>query len=355
MASIRRHPVSDNWNVRYRDPSGKQRSKTFKRQVDARAFASDVDADMRRGTYIDPQAGEVTFGRYADRWIATRTDKARTTQDRDASYLRSMILPTFGRRQVATIQTSEVEEWLAGLERADTTRTKALQILRSVLDLARRDRALAVNPATDVKPPGTEPQRTGRALSDKEVAALLEAAEQVDESTAGVVWLMARAGLRIGEALAVQRDDIDLVGGVLHVRRSLTRRGDVVAPKGRKRHDQGRTIPLPPDLTERLRRHLAASSVANIDGFVFTATRGGAIRYGNWRRRVWSRITDEADVDALPHDLRHTAATRLFTIDRWNPAEVQRFLGHRDPRVTLAIYTHVSSEDLPAPSRLAVV
>lgn len=190
--------------------------------------------------------------------------------------------------------------------RADSTRTKALQILRSVLDLARRDRALAVNRAADVKPPGTEPERTGRALSDDEVSALLDTAELVDESTAGVVWLMARAGLRIGEALGHQRSDIDLAAGMLHVRRSLTRYGELVAPKGRKREDQGRSIPMPPDLTNRMRTHLADSSVASIDGFVFSAARGGSIRYGNWRRRVWNRITEEAGVDALPHDLRHT-------------------------------------------------
>jgi integrase len=59
---------------------------------------------------------------------------------------------------------------------------------------------------------------------------------------------------------------------------------------------------------------------------------------------------ERAGVDANPHDLRHTCATRLFTVDRWNPAEVQRFLGHSDPRITLAIYTHLSSDDLPAPS-----
>lgn len=51
-----------------------------------------------------------------------------------------------------------------------------------------------------------------------------------------------------------------------------------------------------------------------------------------------------------PHDLRHTVATRLFTVDGWAVPQVQAFLGHADPKVTLKIYTHVSSEELPAPS-----
>ena len=352
MASMRRHPVSRNWNVRYRDPSGKQRSKTFKRQVDAKAFMLDVETDKRRGTWIDPQAGETSFGTYASRWMETRTDKAPATRDRDASYLRSLVFPSFGDRPVVSIRTSEIETWLAGLGRADSTRSKALQILRSVFALAVKDRAIVVNPAADVKPPGTEPERTGRALSDAEVAALLDAAETVDESTAGVVWLMARCGLRIGEAIALYRNDVDLAAGKLTVSRSMNRQGDLVAVKGRKRQDQGRIIPMPPDLTERLRRHLAASTVASIDGLMFTAAKGGPIRYTGWRTRRWLRIAELAGVDATPHDLRHTTATRLMQIDRWGPPEVQAFLGHSDPRVTLRIYTHITSSDLPTPSAL---
>jgi integrase len=67
---------------------------------------------------------------------------------------------------------------------------------------------------------------------------------------------------------------------------------------------------------------------------------------------VWVKITRRIGFDATPHDLRRTAATRLFLVDRWTPAEVQAFMGHLDPRVTLGIYTHVSTDDLPAPSRL---
>jgi hypothetical protein len=39
-------------------------------------------------------------------------------------------------------------------------------------------------------------------------------------------------------------------------------------------------------------------------------------------------------------------------VDRWSPSEVQHFLGHRDPRITLAIYTHINTDDLPTPSAL---
>ena len=60
MAHIRRHPVSGRWQVRYRDPDSRERSRTFTRRVDADRFAATVTADVVRGEYIDPRQGKVT-------------------------------------------------------------------------------------------------------------------------------------------------------------------------------------------------------------------------------------------------------------------------------------------------------
>ena len=75
----------------------------------------------------------------------------------------------------------------------------------------------------------------------------------------------------------------------------------------------------------------------------------------NGRKRTWRRIKAAVGVECRPHDLRHTVATRLFTVARWTPGEVQRYMGHLDPRVTLAIYTHITTEDLPAPPAMATL
>ena len=176
--------------------------------------------------------------------------------------------------------TSDIELWVAGLGRADSTRAKALQILTGVLEMARRDRAIVTNPAVDVKSPGTEPERIGKVLTDTEIAAVIAAAEEVDESLAGVVWLMARAGLRVGEALAIHRSDIDFAAGTITVQRSMARNGEITATKGRKRADQGRTIPMPPDLANRLKAHTSSDKMMSIDGLLFTGAHGAALSYG---------------------------------------------------------------------------
>jgi integrase len=194
----------------------------------------------------------------------------------------------------------------------------------------------------------------GRALNDDELAAVLAAAEEIDPSTATMVSLMARCGLRIGEVLALRRSDVDLVAGLLRIERSLSRREGMRPVKGRTSEEEGRTVPIPADAGERVRRHLAESGgVLSIDGLLFTTRTGRPLSYTTWRSRRWRRIVKRAGVgEVRPSDMRHTAATRLYVVDRWTPAEVQSFLGHSDPRLALAIYTHIDASSLPTPSAL---
>ncbi len=357
MASIDTRTTANGerrYTVRFRDPANRQQQKTFKRKVDAERFRNAVETAKDQGTYVDARAGNVAFTVIVDRWLATRTDKARSTRDRDCSYLRSLILPTFGDRTIKSVRPSEIEAWLASMDKAPNTKCRALQILRNIFDLARRDRLIAANPAADVKPPPMKPLRTGRALSDGEMKAVIAVAEDVDEHTAVIIHLMARCGLRIGEALALRRQDVDLDSKMITVATTMSRQDGIRPVKGRVREDQGRVIPIPHDVAERLRRHFIQRPITNIGGFIVTSPRGGPLDYNNWRARVRVKITREIDFAVTPHDLRRTAATRLFLVDRWTPAEVQAFMGHLDPRVTLGIYTVVASEKLPQPSTLSV-
>ncbi len=346
MAHIRRHPVSGRWQVRYRDPDSRERSRTFTRRVDADRFAATVTADVVRGDYIDPRQGKVTVAEFAERWQATRSHLAQATGDQDRYLLGRFILPAFGRRPVASLRPSEIQTWLARIEVAPSTKAKALQKLAAILHLAVNDGAIKTNPCDGIRRPSQKPRREGRALTEAEVAAMIEAAEDVDPRTAAMVWLMARAGLRSGEVLALRRHDLG--DGVLHAHGSMSRREGLRAVKGR---DGARSIPISPDLEARLRRHLNAQKVASLDGWLFTAPRGGQVRYDNWRTRTWSQIVAAAGIGNVhPHDLRHTLATRLFLVDRWTVPQVQSYLGHADPAVTLKVYTHVAAEELPRPS-----
>jgi integrase len=134
--------------------------------------------------------------------------------------------------------------------------------------------------------------------------------------SAPIVWLMARCGLRIGEALALQRHDLDLDAGTLRVERSLSRH-EGVRPLKSRQDGESRTIPLPEDVVARLHLHPVP---LRSDGWLFPTSAGTAMSDSNWRKRIWRRTKTEAQVECRPHDLRHAVATRLFRVARWTPA-----------------------------------
>ena len=90
-----RHGTGLRWRVRYLDPSGAERSKSFARKDDAQRFKTGVEADVLRGTYADPDAGKVTLRRYADGWLRAQTfDEA--TRDSQERRLRLHVYPALG-------------------------------------------------------------------------------------------------------------------------------------------------------------------------------------------------------------------------------------------------------------------
>lgn len=80
MATVSRRERSDGrggvgvtYRVRWRDPAGRQRSRSFAKKAHAERFRSLVSADLVRGEYIDPDAGKVTFVDYATEWLSAQT------------------------------------------------------------------------------------------------------------------------------------------------------------------------------------------------------------------------------------------------------------------------------------------
>lgn len=53
------------WRARYRDAAGTERSRHFKRKIDAQHWLDDVTTAVTTGTCVDPSRGRVTIGDWA--------------------------------------------------------------------------------------------------------------------------------------------------------------------------------------------------------------------------------------------------------------------------------------------------
>ena len=99
---------SGRWRARYRDPDNRERSRTFARRVDAERWLTSVEHAKLSGAYIDPALGRVTFGRWAEEWLAT-PGKRPSAWARDESILRNHLLPTLVSRGLGTIKPNDVQ------------------------------------------------------------------------------------------------------------------------------------------------------------------------------------------------------------------------------------------------------
>ena len=202
-----------------------------------------------------------------------------------------------------------------------------------------------IDPATEVPPADLLRWQRYRATpylySDNEVTALVAAASSLRKgyrvlTFQTLVGLLAATGMRVGEALALDRNDIDVTHGVLTIR--MTKFG------------KSRELPVHPSTIEALSRYLchcdrprgAASTPA-----VFVSNTGNRLPYPNvqWTfQQLLHRagLTQRSSV-CRPriHDLRHRFAiqTMLDAYRRGEDAEARlavlsTYLGHVNPKAT---------------------
>lgn len=355
MASISTRSVKGDprYDVNYREPDGRRRRKTFNRKADAEAFRVTVEADKLRGTYIDRDAGRVTFKAYAEEWLANQSTEP-TTRERVEGRLRVHVYPVLGSKTLAQIKPSTIQAWLAGLAGAPSTRRVALGTVSAILSAAVDDERITKNPckARSVSAPKREMRKVVPWSADQLEAVV----EQLPAPYQISVILGAGLGLRQGEIFGISPDDVDFLRGTVEVRRQVrqVRSRLVFAPP---KANKTRTVPLPSSVRDLLAAHLArhpATSVTlpwgDLEGepvtipLVMTGVQGGALNRNHVNHYVWKPALRAAGVEAGRangmHALRHHYASVLLDAGESIKA-VSEYLGHADAGFTLRVYTHL--------------
>ncbi|MCP4509239.1 MAG: tyrosine-type recombinase/integrase [Fuerstiella sp.] len=111
-----------------------------------------------------------------------------------------------------------------------------------------------------------------------------------------------------------------------------------------------RTLPLSKgveDLLHERRKAAMKSGHASKQDPIFANTRGGMVRQGNFRHKIWRKALMDADVEyKKPYTLRHTSATWMLNSGECSLAAVSKWLGHEDKVTTLRLYDHLMTGEL---------
>lgn len=346
--------VDRRWQARYRDPAGRERTKTFRRKLDAQRWLDEKTADMLTGRYVDPRAGTITVREYAEQWLAAQTFDA-TSRQTVTYRLTCHILPQLGDTQLRELRPSTVQAWLRGRQQDISPRYvgQVLTTLSAVMRAAVEDGRVATNPcdAASVKPPKVRKRR----IVPWSVERVQAVTASHPERYRGLTALAAGCGLRQGEAFGVRVEDVDFLRLRVLVRRQVRLLGGrpvFALPKGGRE----REVPLPDvvavALSESIRRWPPVEVTLpweDLDGEATTETLvftdgGGAINRNEHNRKVWKPALREVGIEPSRrtgmHALRHHYASVLLDAGVSIRA-LADYLGHSDPGFTLRTYAHM--------------
>ena len=249
----------------------------------------------------------------------------------DERIARQHLSPTFGARELADIQRHEVEDWLHGLSSgglAPATCNRILAVFKTICSLAVMRGLLPTgqSPCAGVSPFKIHAQRE-RYLSRDEAQRLMRALEKSDRPEAFAIRLLLLTGARKSEVLKARWE---------HVRLDLRLLIVPLSKSGKPRH-----IPLSDEAITVIR------SIPRQQGnpWLFPGHAPGKPLSDLYL--LWNRLRRELGLaDVRIHDLRHTFASFLVNAGH-SLYEVQKLLGHGDPRTTMR-YAHLGQASLVA-------
>jgi integrase len=273
----------------------------------------------------------------------------------EAAYLLPDFVTFMDLRGEQTVTIASALEWMRSRE-PEVVTTVSPRRITAVRGFARF--LSGIDPATEVPPLGLVPynRRRGQVFlySDADIAAIMAAAKETipqplrAATYRTLIGLLASSGLRIGEAIKLDRHDIDWTQGVLHIRES--------------KFGKSRLVPLQDSTTnalreyDRLRERLMPRPK---DPAFFVSLTGKRLIYA-CVHPVFKALVCTAgvglDAPHRPrlHELRHTFAVR--TLLHWYRTEdniqaripsLSTYMGHREPAYT---YWYLSA----APELLAL-
>ena len=216
----------------------------------------------------------------------------------------------------------------AGEGNAAATTARHVAALRAFYGWCVETGRMASSPASTLRTP-RRPVTLPRVPTAQAMEAMLDD-DAVRGPQAALLEVLYGAGLRVGEAAALDVRDVDLHAGTVHVRHG----------KG----NRARSVPVGPAAVEALRSWLAARPGVAGDAPMFLNRRGDRASDRTLRRWVTHAGLTHGLPTLHPHALRHAAATHLLDGGA-DLRAIQEQLGHQTLSTTQR-YTQVSLDRL---------
>lgn len=294
------------------------------------------------------------FGDYLKKWLDTvhSIGKKKNTVDLYngiyKNYVKDYPLAKIQLKRLTALEIQSHYERLVKEGVGKSTLVNVNKLIKPCIRYAAIQGKIPVDFSASIKLPDNKTKKENtrhkvRPLSHEEQAAFLKEASNSKWYT--LFYTVLNTGLRIGEALALTWDDVDLDESFLTVNKAVDKKKNIISPKT---ENSVRTVPLPESLVNELKayrgrqieKRLKMGSIYHDNNLLFCNDDGTPITHSPAEKAI-KRISNKMGIPLSFHDLRGTYATRLYEAG-YNVKTAQAILGHSDIKTTLNIYTDVA-------------
>jgi integrase len=270
----------------------------------------------------------LTFAAYAERWlqsdVAVRLKPS--SHETYGQIVRVHLVPALGATPLPALTRQRIKDFVADRVRSGLGRARvelALAVLTSCLNAAVDEGLITANPALRLgryTKDNHRPIREIEIFTPPELEHLLRTAEQARPDLYPLLLVMARTGLRLGEALALRVEDLDFARRDLWVRRSWGpgKRSYGEARIGSPKSRRQRRVDMSQQLCEGLQQYLGVREAEailagrSVAGWLFAGPDDGPMTRNQFQPR-WRRLLKLTGLRSRKaHTLRHTFASQLI-------------------------------------------
>lgn len=329
------------YSVVFTDPQGRRREKTAgSTRKSAELLRSRLEKELASGEWGKEKREDPTLSQFYERWITSKEKslKPSTLVSYKVAF-RNHILPRLGKKRLSDIRPLDIQAFVDDLSSngfSPATVGRLYRYLRACMRQAVAWEVIGESPFKGILLPRI-PKDELVFLDDKEISRLLEEAREPEKALFAVLAL---AGLRLGEALALQWKDIDFDMRAIYVTKSFSYWGGIQEPKTEASR---RAVPLLPTLAEILLDHKDFMGDPEPDAFLFQTRGLRPLDPANARKRFEETLKRAGLKRVTLHSLRHSYASIMLASGASIKA-LQHALGHSQVTMTLGTYGHLIEE-----------
>lgn len=281
----------------------------------------------------------------ANRKIALNMIKA-TQYNRIMASIEKLEKEAFTHKKVENITVDEIQGYLNSLKKySQSTISKIKHQFSQAFKYAFEMGYIIQNPMINVIEPKSEKlPKVIRALEIEEqqmLTSYLMNIPTINEPYKVAYLIQLYAGLRIGEALALQNSDIDLDKNLIHISKTLTfdEKNKLTMGEMPKSFAGIRDVPIPEFIKSEILNQMILAE-GHKDKLLFVNSQNNYVDPKNANKFLKKTLKKTELKDITTHSLRHTYGTRCIEAGI-RAVALQRLMGHSDISVTLNIYVSI--------------